>query len=101
MENEEKAKKRLIEKLQKEHEMLKKINNPPRENLQNDATFTKRKEKLEEDLKIQKAKLKEKHEELQKKEKLMNEQHEKHIVLEEKCRKIQKLMPCFWIFFFP
>ena len=60
--------------------------------IEDDAAFIKRRNKLQEELKLQKNKLKEKRELLQKKEKQMIEQYEKYVSLEERCRRMQILI---------
>eukprot|EP00826_Nyctotherus_ovalis_P058137 TRINITY_DN7973_c0_g1_i5.p1 TRINITY_DN7973_c0_g1~~TRINITY_DN7973_c0_g1_i5.p1 ORF type:complete len:235 (+),score=83.87 TRINITY_DN7973_c0_g1_i5:209-913(+) len=69
-----------------------KMQKPTKTDMIGKEVFTQRKAKLQEELKIQKAKLKEKRELLQKKEKHMIEQHEKYIALEERCRRMQTLI---------
>jgi chromosome segregation ATPase len=90
LENEEKEKKQLLEKLKKEEEILSRAHKDAI--LADNIGFDKRKEKLREELKASKAELKEKQGLLRKQEKHMKEQHEILVSLEDKCRKYQSLI---------
>lgn len=92
LENEEKAKKKFVAKLQREEQMLSKANGECKNAPENDALFKRKKERLKEELKVHKAELKEKQGLLRKQEKHMKEQHENLIKLEAKCRKLQTLI---------
>lgn len=95
LENEEKAKKKIIQELEGEKHSLLRIQKEQKKAMDvmiNEKELKKKRDQLKEELRTKKNEMKEKQNLLRKQEKQMKEQHEGLIVLEEKCRKLQTLI---------
>ena len=95
LENEEKAKKKIIQELEGEKHSLLRIQKEQKKAMDvmiNEKELKKKRDQLKEELRNKKNELKEKQNLLRKQEKQMKEQHEALISLEEKCRKLQSLI---------
>ena len=95
LENEEKAKKKIIQELDGEKHSLLKIQKEQKKAMDvmvNEKELKKKRDQLKEELRNKKNELKEKQNLLRKQEKQMKEQHENLIVMEEKSRKLQTLV---------
>jgi len=95
LENEEAAKRKMIQELETEKNSLLRIQreqNKAMDAMLNDRELKKRRDQLREELRNKKNELKEKQGLLRRQEKQMKEQHEAYINLEEKCRKLQTLI---------
>lgn len=95
LENEEKAKKKIIQELEGEKHSLLRIQKEQKKAMDvmiNEKELKKKRDQLKEELRNKKNELKEKQNLLRKQEKQMKEQHEALITLEEKCRKLQTLV---------
>jgi len=95
LENEEKAKKKIIQELEGEKHSLLRIQKEQKKAMDvmiNEKELKKKRDQLKDELRNKKNELKEKQNLLRKQEKQMKEQHESLITLEEKCRKLQTLV---------
>jgi len=95
LENEERAKKKILQELEEEKKSLLKIQKEQKKAMDimiNEKELEKKKDQLTEELKVKKNEYKEKQNLLRKQEKQMREQHEAYITLEEKCRKLKTLI---------
>jgi len=95
LENEERAKKKILQELEEERRSLLKIQKEQKKAMDtmiNEKELEKKKDQLAEELKIKKNEYKEKQNLLRKQEKQMREQHELYITLEEKCRRLKRLI---------
>eukprot|EP00826_Nyctotherus_ovalis_P058217 TRINITY_DN7988_c0_g2_i4.p1 TRINITY_DN7988_c0_g2~~TRINITY_DN7988_c0_g2_i4.p1 ORF type:complete len:483 (-),score=190.78 TRINITY_DN7988_c0_g2_i4:238-1686(-) len=95
LENEERAKKKILQELESEKQSLLKIQKEQKKAMDvmiNEKDLKKKRDQLREELRAKKNEYKEKQNLLRKQEKQMKEQHETYISLEEKCRKLQGLI---------
>lgn len=95
LENEERAKKKVLQELESEKQSLLKIQKEQKKAMDvmiNEKDLKKKRDQLKEELRAKKNEYKEKQNLLRKQEKQMKEQHETYITLEEKCRKLQGLI---------
>lgn len=95
LENEEKAKRKILQELESEKQSLLKIQKEQKKAMDvmiNEKELKKKRDQLKEELRNKKNEYKEKQNLLRKQEKQMKEQHEAYITLEEKCRKLQTLI---------
>lgn len=95
LENEEVARRKVIQELESEKNSLLRIQreqNKAMDVVANERELKKRRDQLKEELRNKKNELKEKQGLLRRQEKQMKEQHEAYINLEEKCRKLQGII---------
>eukprot|EP00826_Nyctotherus_ovalis_P060391 TRINITY_DN8469_c0_g2_i1.p1 TRINITY_DN8469_c0_g2~~TRINITY_DN8469_c0_g2_i1.p1 ORF type:complete len:442 (+),score=151.18 TRINITY_DN8469_c0_g2_i1:31-1326(+) len=95
LENEEVARRKVIQELESEKNSLLRIQREQSKAMDvmaNERELKKRRDQLKEELRNKKNELKEKQGLLRRQEKQMKEQHEAYINLEEKCRKLQGII---------